>query len=331
MKNLVTRTLSASGHLLAMAMLLVGVPIHADAADWPTRPVTLIVPSSAGGGIDTLARTLQQGLSEELGQPMLVEDRPGAGGMIGASFVAKSKPDGYTMLVGGSATQAIAVSLYSKPTYDSMRDFAPITNATMTNFIVVVAADSPFKTMKELIAYAKQNPGKVFFGSGGVGTAPQLAGEMLKREAGIDMVHVPFSGLGPATTALLGGSITMIVGDEPTYLPQIKGGRVRALAAVNTQHSILLPELPTMAELGLPNVAVTSWMGYLAPAGTPRPIIDRMHDAVLNVMATPSVHQTLLAAGSIPVGNTPEEFSAFIAQEIVKWAKVIKESGARVD
>ena len=303
-----------------------GLAVADDAPSWPERAITVVVPFAPGGGGDILARTLQSGLSAELGKPVVIVNKSGAGGMVGADFVARSAPDGYTLLLGNSASQAIAPSMSSNPLYDPVKDFAPITVVAKITFLVIVRADAPYNSIQELIAYAKQNPGKVFYGSAGVGTPPHLAGEMLKKLTGADIVHVPFRGMGPATVALLGGQITMVIGDEPAYMPLVRGGQGKAIAVASAQHSALLPDLQTVAEAGVAGYDVSSWQAFLAPAGTPNAIIERVRDAVVKVMATPSVKASLSATGSMPVGNTPQEFATFLTAEIAKWGDIIKAS-----
>jgi tripartite-type tricarboxylate transporter receptor subunit TctC len=306
--------------------------LAADAAGatYPSRPIRIVVPFGAGGPSDVMARTLAQKLTQDLGQPVIVDNRTGAAGIIGADFVAKSAPDGYTLLMA-QVGDAISMSLYSKLPYNFEKDFAPITQAGLTPFILVTHPSVPAKNMQELIALAKARPGSLSFGSSGAGTASHLAGELLKSMAGIDIVHVPYKGQAPATSDLLGGQIPMMFNNPITSLSHIKAGKMRALAVSTAKRFSQLPEVPTVAESGLPGFDVGFWLGALAPAGTPQPIIERLNAGMVKALRDPEVIERLAALGVEIIGNTPDEFARIIRADVVKWGKVVKDAGAKAD
>ena len=307
-------------------------PAHAaeDAATYPSRPIRIIVPFAAGGPSDIMARALAQKLTQEWGQPVVVDNRTGASGIIGADAVAKSAPDGYTLLQA-QVGDTISVSLYSKLPYNFEKDFAPITLAGLTPFILVAHPSVTAKDLGDLIAQAKAKPGTFTFGSSGAGTASHLAGELLKSSAQIDITLVPYKGQAPATADLLGGQITMMFNNPITSLAQVKAGKLRALAVSTAKRFSQLPEVPTVAESGLPGFDVGFWLGLLSPAGTPRPIIDKLNAAMLKALRDPDVVQRLAGLGVEIIGNSPDEFARVIRSDIVKWGKVVKESGAKAD
>jgi tripartite-type tricarboxylate transporter receptor subunit TctC len=317
--------------LRALAALLVAVAPFALADDYPSKPIHFIVPYPAGGPLDTVARLLGQKVAESVHQPVVVENRPGAGGNIGADAVAKSAPDGYTILMGAVATHAINPTLYSNIPYDPVKDFAPVTEVAWTPNVLVVNPGLPVHDVKEFIVYAKAHPGELNFGSGSTGSAGHLAGELFKTMAGVKMVHVPYKGAGPAMQDLIGGQIQLMFDNLASSLGQIRAGKVRALAVTTAKRSSLAPELPTIAESGLPGFDISTWFGIFAPGGTPRPIVDRLHDAFVKALDAPDVQATMKKMGAEPVGNTPEQFAAFIQSEAKKYARVIKASGAKVD
>jgi tripartite-type tricarboxylate transporter receptor subunit TctC len=296
---------------------------------YPAKPVRLIVPSAAGGGTDIIARALAQKLSESLGQQFVVDNRPGAGQMIGIELAAKSPADGHTILMAAS-TLAINPIMYKKVPYDPLRDFAPITQAALLPNVLVVHPSLPVKSLAELIAYAKQRPGQLNFASAGIGTSPQMSVELLKSMAGIDMVHIPYKGTAPGVVDLLAGQVSVMAPNLLTALPHIKAGKLRALAVTSAKRSEALPEVPTIAE-SLPGYDSTQWYGVLAPAGTSRGIVARLHDEIVRALRTPEVMQRLAADGAEPVGSNPEEFAAFIKSEIDKWAKVASAAGIRAE
>ena len=311
---------------LLSALLCAGAA--AQTAAYPTRPVRFIVPSAAGGGTDIIARAISLRLGEVLGQQFVVDNRPGAGQMIGIELAAKSPADGYTILMAAS-TLAINPIMYKKVPYDPLRDFAPITQAASLPNVLVVHPSLAVKTLAELIAYAKQHPGQLNFASAGIGTSPQMSVELLKSMAGIDMVHVPYKGTAPGVVDLLAGQVLVMAPNVLTALPHIKSGKLRALAVTSARRSVALPDVPTIAESGLAGYDSTQWYGVLAPAGTPRPVVARLHDEIVRALRDPDVMKRLAADGAEPVGSTPEDFAAFIRSESEKWAKVAAAAGIR--
>ncbi len=318
--------------ILTRALPLLPVAVFAVAASgqtsYPSRPVRFIVPSAAGGGTDIIARAIAQKLSESLGQQFVVDNRPGAGQMIGIELAAKSPTDGHTIVMAAS-TLAINSVMYKKVSYDPVRDFAPITQAASLPNVLVVHPSLPVKSVAELIAYAKQRPGQLNFASAGIGTSPQMSVELLKSMAGIDMVHIPYKGTSPGVVDLLAGQVTVMTPNVLTALPHIKAGKLRALAVTSAKRSEALPDIPTIAEAGLPGYDSTQWYGVLAPAGTPHEIVARLHAEIVRALRLPGVRERLAADGAEAVGSTPEEFAAFIRSEIEKWAAVAKSAGIR--
>ena len=298
---------------------------------YPSRPIRLVVPFPAGGPLDVVARAIGQKLTDAWGQPVIIDNRPGAGGNIGADLVAKSAPDGYTILEGALSTHAVNVSLYSKMPYDPIRDFAPITLVAVTPNVLVLNPSVPANSVQELIAYAKAHPGKLSFGSGSNGSAGHLAGEAFKTEAGVDMVHVPYKGGAPAMQALLAGDTQLMFDNLSNSTPQLKAGKLKALAVTTAKRSALAPELPTLAEAGLPGLDIYTWWGFLAPAGTPKEIIAKWNAEVTRILVTPEMKAFFAQQGAEPAPSSPEEFSALIRREITKYAKIVKDSGAKVD
>ncbi len=300
-------------------------------AEYPVKPIRFVVPYPAGGPLDTIARLLGQKVSEAMKQPVVVDNKPGAGGNIGADIVAKSPADGYTILMGAVATHAINPTLYAAIPYDPVRDFAPITQVASTPNVLVVHPSIPASNVREFIAYAKANPGKLNFGSGSTGSAGHLAGELFKSMAGVELTHVPYKGAAPAMQDLVGGQIQLMFDNLASSLGQVKAGRVKALAVTTAKRTALAPELPTIAESGLPDFDISTWFGVFAPAGTPKEALDRLHAEFTKALATPDVREKMLALGAEPVGNKPEEFAGYIRAERDKYARVIKASGAKVD
>ncbi|WP_428852704.1 Bug family tripartite tricarboxylate transporter substrate binding protein [Imbroritus primus] len=302
------------------------------AADkYPNKPVTIIVPFSAGGTTDILARIVGVKLGETLGETVIIDNRPGAGGNIGAAMVAKAKPDGYTLLMGTVGTHAINQTLYPKLNFDPIKDFAPLTRVANLPNLLVVHPSVPAKNVQELIAYAKANPGKLNFGSSGNGSSIHLSGELFKNMTGIDMQHVPYKGSAPAVTDLLGGQISMMFDNMPSAIQHVKSGKLRPLAVTTAKRSPALPNVPTIAESGVKGYEATSWFGLLAPAGTPPAIINRLNADLVKILAMPDVKKQMAEQGAEAYSETPAAFAGFIKSETAKWAKVVKASGAVVD
>ena len=315
--------------LLALLAAAMSVPVGAQA--YPSRPVKLVVPFPPGGSLDITGRLIAQRLSEMWGQAVVVENKPGAGGNIGADFVAKSPPDGYTILLGALSTHAVNPNLYAKMPYDAVKDFAPITLIAITPNVLVVNAATPVNNVKEFIAWTRANPGKLAFGSGSNGSAGHLAGELYKVETGTDAVHIPFKGGAPATQALLAGDTQFMFDNLANAMAQVKAGKLKALAVTTAQRSPLVPELPTMAEAGLPGFDISTWYGLFAPAGTPAAIVGKWNADVTKILTTPDVRAKLMADGAEPAPDTPEQFAQMISRELAKYARIIKASGAKVD
>jgi len=309
----------------ALVLALAGAAAFAQSA-YPSKPVRFIVPSAAGGGTDIIARAVAQKLSEALGQQFVVENKPGAGQMIGIEAAAKSPADGHTIVMAAS-TLAINPIMYKKVPYDPLRDFAPITQAASLPNVLVVHPSLPVHSVRELIALAKRQPGKLAYASAGVGTSPQMSIELLKSMAGIDMLHVPYKGTTPGVVDLLAGQVQLMTPNVLTALPHIKAGKLRPLAVTSAKRSDALPDVPTLAEAGVPGYESVQWYGVLAPAGTPRDIVARLHTEIAKSLRSGDVRERLAADGAEPVGSTPEEFAAFIRAEIDKWAKVAKAAG----
>jgi tripartite-type tricarboxylate transporter receptor subunit TctC len=301
------------------------------AQGWPTKTITLVVPWPPGGPSDLSARPLAKGLSEILGKTVIVENRAGAGGNIGADLVAKSVPDGHTLLLSSSGPTAINQFIYKKMPYDTQHDFAPVTNVVRVPLVLVVHPSVPAKNLQELIAYIKAQNGKFQWASAGNGTAQHLTGEMFRTNQKLDMVHVPYKGSAPAITDIVGGHIPAMFDTAIAIVPQIKAGKVRAIAVTGSKRSPHLPDVPTFTELGVPAVVAYSWYGLFAPAKTPRDVVDKLHAATVKVMKGPDFQKVLADVGSEYVGDTPENFGAFVRGEWDKWSKIAKETGATVD
>jgi tripartite-type tricarboxylate transporter receptor subunit TctC len=304
--------------------LLVLLSTSAFAQTYPNKPVRLIVTFAAGGG------TMSPRLSEVLGQPVVVENRAGANGAVGTDVVAKSAPDGYTLCVCAAGTMVIGPHLTRQP-FDTFRDFAPVTLLAISPFVVTVHPTVPASSVRELIALAKSQPGKINFGSSGTGGAPHLSTELFKLVAGVNMIHVPYKGLGPAMTDLLGGQIQLMFADVGVVGPHLKSGKLRGLAISSSARSSVFPELPTVAEAGAPGYSAGTWYGILAPAGTPEPIVARVSQDIARVLALPDIKSTLVGQGVEPTPMTPRDFAAFIRAEYDKWGKVIKDGGIKLD
>jgi tripartite-type tricarboxylate transporter receptor subunit TctC len=327
--NIKTSNISSSGFFLLLLGVLGGLGGEsAFAQTYPVRPIRMIVAYPPGGGTDIVGRMMGQRLGENLGQTVVVDNRGGATGNIGTEIAAHATADGYTLLMGNVAPNAINVSLFKKLPFDPVKDFAPVSLVAVTPNILVVQPSSPVKTVKDLIALAKSKPGTLNFPSAGVGSSSHLAGEMLKSMAGIDMVHVPYKGGGPALVALLSGQVQLMFATLPAAMPHVKSGKLRPVAVTTSHRSQALPELPTIAESGVAGYEAATWYGLLAPAGTPKAIVDRLHAEIVKILAT-DTRQRLAAQGFEPAGTTPAEFAGYIKSEIVKWVKVIKAAGIR--
>lgn len=301
------------------------------AQPYPCKSVRYIVPAAAGGTTDIVARITGQKLAEALGVPVPVDNRGGAGGIIGAEALAKSVPDGCTIMMGNIGPNAINASLYRKLPYDAERDFAPITQAIGVTNAFVVHPSVPARSVKEFIAFAKARPGQLTFASSGTGQSTHLSGELFKTMAGLDYPHVPYKGSAPAMLDLVGGHVSFMFDNLPTAYPHIKGGKIRVLGVTAARRARVLPDVPTIAQAGLPGYEVESWFGVFAPAGTPKLLIDRLHAELVKALAMPDVRQKLEEQGADIVGSSPEQFAAHVKREIAKWAKVVKASGARVE
>jgi len=317
--------------LLGVSAFALAAIAGAQAPAYPTKPIRLVVPFPAGGATDILAREVAKHLTDAWGQSVVVDNRPGAGGNIGSELVAKAAPDGYTLEMGTVGTHAINASLYSKMPYDHVRDFVPVILVAGVPNVLEVNPALPVNSVQELIAYAKANPGKLNFASSGSGTSIHLSGELFKVMAGVQMMHVPYKGSAPALQDLIGGQVQLMFDNLPPSLPQIKAGKLRALAVTSAARAPALPDTPTVAEAGLPGFEASSWFGVLAPAGTPPEIVNKLNAEIAKWLASPGAKEKLANVGANIAGGTPEDFARHIQAETTKWAKVVKESGAKVD
>lgn len=314
---------------IAVAALL-AVPLSATAQNWPTKPIRIVVPFVAGGPSDALPRLIGPKLSEALGQPVVVENRPGASGNIGMEVVAKSPADGYTFVVGPNGNVVVNPSLYAKLPYDVNRDFAPVTLMASVHNVLVVHPDVPARSVPEFIALAKAKPGALSFASGGNGSQAHMAAEYLKMLTGVYAVHIPYNGVGPALNDLLGKRIDFMFAQTSAAMPHVQAGKLRALAFASSQRLALNPALPTVAET-LPGFEAVSWYGLLAPAGTPPAIISRLQTEIAKALQSPDVVEKLSAIGAVPVANTPEQFGALIRKEQAQYAGIIKRAGIKAE
>jgi tripartite-type tricarboxylate transporter receptor subunit TctC len=316
----------------ALGMLLgalAGVDPAHSAGAWPAHPIKLVVPLTAGGPTDLLARLLAEPLGAKLGQTLVIDNRPGAGGNIGADFVAKSDPDGYTLFLGTSGPLAINQSLYVNLRYDPARDFAPVFVAATAAFVLLLNPKVPARTVDELLAYARKNPGQLNYGAV-PGSAAHLATELFKSTTRINIVQVPYKGAAPATNDLIAGQLDMSFASTPGVMPQVKAGRLRALAVTSPQRLATLADIPTLAESGLPGFEASVWYGVVAPKKTPEEIVRRLNADLVDILRDPKVHELMVRNDFVPMGSTPEQFGAFIRSESTKWSAVVKASGARV-
>jgi len=322
--------------LVVLGLSVAATPWARGQGAWPTKPVRIVVPFAAGGTTDILARALAPELAKALGQAFIIENKAGAGGNLGADIVAKSPPDGYTLLMGTVGTQAINPSLYPKMPYDAIKDFVPITLVAGVPNVMVMnpakAAADGITDVRTFIAYARAHPGKLNMASSGNGTSIHLSGELFKTMTGTYMVHFPYRGSGPALLDLIGGTMDVMFDNLPSALPQIKAGKLIALAVTSSERSGALPDVPTIAEAGpVKGFEATSWFGLLAPAGTPAEIVNRLQQESAKALGSPALKERLLSQGALPGGMAPADFGRFIAAEAKKWAAVVKASGAKVD
>lgn len=322
------RTCLNSGRVMCAVLVAASAGTGLAQTSYPTRPVRMVVPSSAGGGADIIARIITPRLSERLGQQVIVDNRPGAGTMIGGEVVAKSPPDGYTLLLGIS-TLATNPVVYKRVLYDAQRDFAPITLAISAPNILVVHPSVPVKTVKELIAFARARPGALNFASAGSGTNPHLSMELFLGMAKLKMVHIPYKGSAPAIIDMLAGHVAVMTATILTGMPHVRTGRLRALGVTSAKRTAAAPEIPTIAEAALPGYEAVQWYGVLAPAQTPKEITARLHTEIARILNLPEIRERFLGDGADPVGNTPEEFGRFIRTEIEKWARVGRDAGIK--
>jgi len=309
---------------------LSGAVAHAF-AQYPAKPIRLVVPYAAGGPADLLTREIAKGLQDAVHEPVIVDPRPGGGSMIGADLVAKSAPDGYTLLVSTAASLIVSPAMEPHARYDGLKDFAPIAMVAYVPNLITANPSVPVKNVRELIAYAKANPGKLAYGSAGNGSGPHVAGELFKSMAGIDIEHIPYKGAAPAMIDLLGGRVQLMFDFLSSAMPHIKAHQLNALAVTGPKRSPLLPEVPTVSEAGLPGYEVYAAFGVLAPARTPPAVIERLQAEIVKLIGTPAMKEILASQGADAIGDTPQEFAAALRSEVEKWARVVKASGAHAD
>lgn len=318
------------GRSLLVAMFAVAAPA-AWAQAWPAKPIRIVAPSTPGDAPDVIARLVADKLSVALGQQVVVENRPGAGGVVGSEAVAKSPPDGYTLIMGNAGSHGINAAVYSKLPYDIQRDFVPVSQVAVAPNVMVINPGVPANTVAEFIAYAKSQPGKLSYASGGNGSSAHMSMELFKSMAGVDIQHIPYKGSSPALTDLIGGQVVVFIGNMPPTVPHIKAGKLRALAVTTKTRSALMPELPTIADAALPGFETVAWFGVLAPAGTPPEVVNRLSLEIGKIARSPEMRERLLAMGAEPVGGTPEEFKAVIDRDIAKWKPLAQKVGIKVD
>jgi tripartite-type tricarboxylate transporter receptor subunit TctC len=316
--------------LLAASLVFPAAAWAQGAESYPSKPIRFILPFPPGGGTDILGRLLAERLATQLGQPVVVENRGGAGGNLGAEAAARSAPDGYTIVLVAPSL-AISPSLYKKLAYDPIKDFAPVSLVATVPNVMVTNPSVPARTLADFIAIAKRKPGGMNFGSGGNGTSNHLAGELFNIVAGVRLVHVPYKGVNLAMNDVMSGEVHLVVIGIPAAAPHIKAGKLRALAVIDSKRAAALPDVPTVAEAGLPDFEVTTWYGVLAPAGTPRPVVARLNAEIVKAMKSPEMNARLAAMATEPVTSTPEGFSDLIRREIVKWGKVVRAAGLKAD
>lgn len=314
--------------LLALTGVLLNLPAL---AAYPEKPIRLIMPYPAGGSIDTAGRAVAQKLADNFAQQVVIDNRTGAGGVIGTETAARAVPDGYTLVIGGTGTIALSPHLHRKLPYDPVRDFAPVTMLIASPYVIVVHPSVAATNVKELIALAKAKLGQINYASGGAGSAPHFASEMFNTAAGIKLTHVPYKGSTPGVIDLIGGQVQVMFTGIPSVLANIKNNRLRAIGVTGKTRSAALPDVPTVIESGVPGYVVTPWFGLLAPARTPQAVIATLHRETVKVLRSPALLERFAVEGIDPVGDTPEQFAAYIREEIVKWGKVVKDTGMRVE
>jgi tripartite-type tricarboxylate transporter receptor subunit TctC len=314
-----------------VAMTIGAAAPAAVAQSYPTKTIKLVAPSTPGDAPDVIARLVADKLSIVLGQQVVVENRPGAGGIVGSEAVARAVPDGYTLIMGNAGSHGINAAVYANLPYDIQRDFAPVSQVAVAPNVMVINPSIPAKTVVEFIAYAKSQPGKLSYASGGNGSSAHMSMELFKSMAGVDIQHIPYKGSSPALTDLVAGQVAVFIGNMPPTVPLVKAGKLRALAVTTKGHSALMPELPTIAESGLPGYETVAWFGVLAPAGTPPEIVNRLSLEIGKIARSPEMREKLLAMGAEPVGGTPEEFRAVIDRDIAKWKPLAQKVGIKVD
>lgn len=324
--NIITFLLRIS--LGCCAVLALAGP--ACAQSFPSKPIRFIVPFPPGGPVDAVARIVGQRVSQSTGQAVTVENRAGAGGIVGAEYSAKAAADGYTVFVC-AIHHSVLPSIHAKLPYDFWRDFVPVSMGATFPIVVVANPSVPVNSLKDLIAYARANPGKLSYGSSGNGGGTHLAGELFKTLAGVDILHVPYKGSAPAMTDVLGGQVQLMFADGPTAVPQVKGGKVKALAVAQAKRSALVPDVPNAGEAGLPGYDAYSWAGFVAPAGTPAEVVARLNAEIVKALSAPDMRDALLTRGAEPQPGTPEQFAAFVRAEMTKWARVVREANIKVD
>ena len=316
--------------LLAAAATLAVAGTAAAQADFPSKPLTMIVPFSAGGTTDILARIVGQALTVDLGQSVIIENKPGAGGNIGAQQAARAKADGYTVFMGTVGTHAINQALYKKLPYDPIKDFVPLSRVATVPNLLVAHPSRPYQTVQELISYAKAHPGDVTYGSPGAGASPHVSGALFQSLTGAEITHIPYKGSAPAVSDLLGNQIAIMFDNMPSAIQHVRSGKLRAIAVTTAKRSPELPDVPTIAEAGVPGYEATSWFGLWAPAGTPAPVLEKLQASLTKVLKDPAVVKKIADQGGEVVIDTPAQFDAFIKAEAAKWGKVVKDSGAEV-
>jgi tripartite-type tricarboxylate transporter receptor subunit TctC len=318
-----------TGISLAAASLSMTSPVLAQA--FPSKPITIVVPFSAGGTTDILARIMGQALSAELGQPVVVDNRAGAGGNIGAAAAAKAPADGHTLFMGTVGTHAINATLYKKLPFDPIKDFVPLSRVANVPNVLVAHPSKPYKSVTELIAYAKARPGQVNYASSGSGSSIHLSGELFESMTKTGLVHIPYKGSAPAMNDLLGNQVDIMFDNLPSAISHVRAGKLRAIAVTTAKRSEQLPQVPTIAESGVPGYEATSWFGLFAPAATPAPVVSKLNTAIIKVLGQAEVKKKIIEQGGDPHPEKPEQFASFIQAESIKWGKVVRESGASLD
>lgn len=316
--------------LAAAALLATGVGAAVAQDGYPNKPLTMVVPFSAGGTTDILARIVGQALGQELGQTIIIENKPGAGGNIGAQQAARAKADGYTLFMGTVGTHAINQALYKKLPYDPIKDFTPLSRVANVPNLLVAHPSRPYKTVKEMIEYGKKHPNEITYGSPGSGASPHVSGALFQSMTGVELTHVPYKGSAPAISDLLGNQIAVMFDNMPSAIQHVRSGKLRPIAVTTAKRSPELPDVPTIAEAGVPGYEATSWFGLWSVAGTPQPVLDKLHASLTKVLKDPAVAKKIADQGGEVVIETPAQFDAFIKSEAAKWGKVVKESGAEV-